>query len=101
MHKRWRQYLWTMKLKKETKEKIGVIYGSVVILGLTGLMVAAAIKGYNNSTVDLNRVDVFEGIVTDRGIALKRGKKMSVNVFYFRMKGLDDLLASYNMTTRD
>jgi hypothetical protein len=86
-----------MKFKKETKEKIAVIYGSLVILGLTGLMAALAFKGYHNSSVDLDKVDVYEGIVTDRGIALKRGKKMSVNVFYFRMKGLDDLLASYNM----
>jgi hypothetical protein len=82
-----------MKLNKETKEKIGVIFGGLLILALTGILFGAAIKGYKNSTIDLNKVDMYEGEVTDRGIGLKKGS----NIFYFRMEGLDDLLASYNM----
>jgi len=87
-----------MTLTKQTREKIGVIYGGLVILGLTGLMFAAAIKGYNNATINLESVDKYEGIVIDRGITLKRGKKMSLKVFYFRMEGLDDLLAWYHIS---
>ena len=61
-------------------------------------MFALAIKGYNNATINLDKVDIYEGVVIDRGITMKRSKKMSLKVFYFKMEGLDDLLASYNMS---
>ena len=86
-----------MKIKRATREKFAAIYVGLLCLGLTSMMVAVTIKAYNDSTIDLKKVDVYEGIVTDTGIGWKQNPKMDVKVFYFRMNGLDDLLASYNM----
>ena len=86
-----------MKLKRSPREKFAAIYVGLLCLGFTAMMVTVTIKAYHNSTVDLDKVDVYEGIVTDTGIAWKHNSKMDAKFFYFRMNGLDDLLASYNM----
>ena len=85
-----------MKIGQRTKEIIGVVYGGLVILGLAALLFAAAIKGYRDSIINLDQVDKFEGTVIDKDIVLKRGK-INLNVFYFKLSGLSDRLASYNM----
>lgn len=41
-------------------------------------------------------MDKFEGTIVDRDIVLKKGK-VNLNVFYFRLDGLSDKLASYNI----
>jgi len=85
-----------MKIEQRTREIIGAVFGGLVILGLTTLLFAAAIKGYWDSTADLNKVNKFEGTIVDRDIVLKKDK-VNLKVFYFKLEGLNDRLASYNI----
>lgn len=83
-------------MKQKIKEIFALIFIGTLFLGLTLMMFTLAIIGYNNSHVDLSKVDSCKGYVTDEAIVLKRGK-MNLNVFYFRINGTNENFASYNI----
>ncbi|MGL2967056.1 hypothetical protein [Flavobacterium sp. XGLA_31] len=82
-------------MKQKNKEIFVGIFVGIITLGLTLLLFTLAVVGYKNSTIDLGDVPSCMGSVTEKGIALKRGK-VNLNVFYFRINGTDEKFASYN-----
>ena len=71
-------------MKQRNREILAVILAGILILGLTFLMFALAVKGYSNSAIDLSKVSSCKGYVIDKKIILKKGKIKS-NVFYFKI----------------
>ena len=82
-------------MKQKTKGILIVILLGTFFLVLTLMMFALAIKGYNNSNIDLSKVDFCKGSVIEKRIELKKGK-INLNVFHFKINGTNENFASYN-----
>ena len=82
-------------MKQKTKDSLLTIFFGIFLLGLSLMMFVLAFKSYNNSNIDLSKVDFCKGSVIEKSIALKKGK-INLNVFHFKINGINENFASYN-----
>lgn len=61
------------------------------------MLLALAIKGYQNTHIDLSKVEYTRGFVTDHGITINKGNQLNQKVFYFKIYGNNERFASYNI----
>jgi hypothetical protein len=62
----------------------------------SSLLLFGAISMSMNSCSDIDELDKFEGMVTDTGTMRDKSGQLNLTVFYVRLDGLDQILASYN-----
>lgn len=80
------------------KKRIGNLFGMVFFVTVTSF---GTFLFYKDATVDMDRLDQYSGQIIDKGItthksSTKYGTTTS-RVFFIRLEGLDQILATYNM----
>ena len=80
------------------KKRIGNLFAMVFFVTV---MSFGTFLFYKDATVDMDRLDQYSGQIIDKGVtthesSTKYGTKTS-DVFFIRLKGLDQILATYNM----
>jgi hypothetical protein len=69
-----------------------------ITLASSVLIVLTVYSMLSNSTLDLTKLDLYEGKVIAKGIADNPAPNISVTkVFFFKLEGLDQTLATYNL----
>ena len=80
-------------MRRQTKKRIWNIAGTMFF---SSLLLFGAISMTMNSCSDIDKLDRYEGIVTETGTMENKSGKINSTVFYVRLDGLDQILASYN-----
>lgn len=63
---------------------------------LTACCFFVAYMTFQNGWANLNEVDKFEGVITEKGITTYNGSILSNQAFYFKLKGFNQTLGVYN-----
>jgi hypothetical protein len=80
------------------KKRVGNLFAMVFFVTV---MSFGTFLFYKDATIDVNRLDQYSGQIIDKGItthesSTKFGTRTS-DVFFIKLKGLDQILATYNM----
>ena len=97
-----RSILTTLQ-KFQIPKIINRIFNLVYCLFLTACFFVVAYTTFQNGWTNLSKVDKFEGVITERGITTHQTstsgsyrRTLASQVFYIKLKGLNEILAVYN-----
>lgn len=89
--------------KFRISKKVKRVFNFVCGLYITACCFFGAYLTFQNGWTDLNKVDKFEGIITDKGITSHQSSTSGLyrttltnQVFYLKLEGLKQTLAVYN-----
>jgi hypothetical protein len=63
-----------------------------------GLIVVGSLLLSKEATADLSELEKFEGVIREKGITKNKSSRTYSDVFYIKLEGLDQILATYNMS---
>lgn len=84
-------------MRKQTKKRVWNLVGTV---WFSSLMIFGIFSTMTNACTDLDDLDKYEGTIADKGITQNTSSTskgpITSDVFFLRLSGLDQTLATYN-----
>ncbi|MFN7600107.1 MAG: hypothetical protein ACK5R0_01770 [Bacteroidota bacterium] len=84
-------------MRRQTKKRLWNLFGTV---WFSSLMIFGIFSTMTNACTDLDDLDKYEGTIADKGITKNKSStskgQITSDVFFLRLNGLDQTLATYN-----